>query len=136
MKMSKIIKEYIVEEVTKKYQPKIDALSQAIDECNNELNSLEDKAKAMAEKVALDYFNEHIRPLYPDTVDFDSKNISVYFRNVWADTTKVKDLKEKLAETIKRRDKKEKAILVELELGGTKADLDRLLSSIDPDSEE
>ena len=97
MKMSKIIREYIIEEVNKKYQPKIDALNNAIAECNNELKSLKDEATEIAQKVVADYYNEHIRPLYPNTVDFDSKNISVYFPRVWEDTTKVQALQKKLS---------------------------------------
>ena len=138
MKMSKVVKEYIRESVIAKYQSKIDALENERAEEHERLNNVIDSAKNEAAEFAWGLFCKNVRPLLKDgETTYTTNNVNVYFPSRWCECTeKESDLTKKIQATYEARDNKIKQILVELELGGTKEDLDRLLGSVDPDADE
>ena len=133
MKVTKLIREHIEEQINTLYAP-------AIESVNNELNSLRKQAdtaqeniKEKVRKLAFDFLKEN------GFINKDKSNnakdaLSLY---VYAEPKEVVEAKlklEKKKQEIKaKRDKTIMDILLELELGGNKETLDSLLEKANKD---
>lgn len=139
MKMSKVIREYITETVTKKYENLISEASEKRAKAESDYRKAKDQFEEKMRQIAGAEFDKQFSK-YFDEQDFSkmsSRGVNVYTPSLYGVmTAKEKVYSEKVNKLIAKRDNTIKNILIELELGGTKEDLDRLLSSIDPDSEE
>ena len=139
MKMTKIIREYIADEVNKKYKSAIEKSEKELRDANKELEDIKVQGIEMFSKMVSEYYNEKILPLYEDGKPCTPKDISIGFpyRYGYGHETKKQEIaRQKHEHIIAKCNNDIKAVMIELELGGTKADLDRLLSSINPDAEE
>ena len=133
MKVTKLIREHIEEQINTLYTP-------AIESVNNELNSLRKQAdtaqeniKEKVRKLAFDFLKEN------GFINKDKSNnakdaLSLY---VYAEPKEIVEAKlklEKKKQEIKaKRDKTIMDILLELELGGNKETLDSLLEKANKD---
>lgn len=130
MKVTKIVREYIEESVDKKFQPAVDALKEKY-----ALGEVAETEKAVMERInraAKALYTEGMRPYYTaenmetlmnDWCIYSPRSYSV--RRIGA-----KEYEEESDALKRRRDDTIKNILITLELGGTKADLDRMLTEV------
>ena len=135
MKVTKIIREYIEEKIDAKYDPMIKEVegkySDEIDEYKNTLNSVADKLEIYARQefrkaLAKYYTPERLDDLLP--TDIHNRRYLVNIPYAYNTCTKYVTMRdEELATLRAKRDKAIKNVLIGLELGGTKKDLDRLL---------
>lgn len=131
MKVTKLIREYIEESVAKKFEPALENLKQAYDleAPNQAMLAVRDELR----EIAAQKYREALAPFYtPEDLeslfrDRDLVNTPYSYR---VSPICEKAYKEKKAALQNASDKAIKNILIELELGGTKKDLDRLLSEI------
>ena len=123
MRVTKTIKTYIAKRVNAVYQPKIDALRIEYDTQLKYFDTILDDLMAKAEKDAQDILAEsgfttswNTRPI------FSRSSIE---NTEWWDSirTQMNDLR-------KERDNKIEEIIVTLELGGTKEELENMLNAI------
>lgn len=129
MRVTKIMQEYIREEITKRIEPRYEDAKKAkisrqevltafIDHINKELNRI-------ADDMIETFLSEH--PEYTSTKTSDWEWAHVYghhLRQIDDDISKCYQMMEN------EIDKKYKETVIALELGGTKADLDELLENI------
>lgn len=136
MKVTKIIREYIEEKINAKYDPMIKEVegkySDEIEEYKNTVNSVADKLEVYARQefrkaLAKYYTPEELDNLLPPDTHNRNKYLvgTPYSYNAHTNYMIMRD--EELATLRAKRDKAIKNVLVGLELGGTKKDLDRLL---------
>ena len=135
MKMTKLIREYITDEINKKYRPLLDAANAKYD--------LESGRKILREttaeitEYAKNLYRERLAPYYEEK-DLDGllNDYTVYSPSSYrAVPIANKKHDEEISSLTAARDKKIRDVLITMELGGTKADLDRMLSEIDPSEE-
>ena len=135
MKVSKLIREYIEDQVSAKFQPAIDALTTHIAH-EITINTLNVFREQMNRKIR-DEFKSRFCDIFSEEVmaknlDRIAVSIPYTFDSASLQESEIREritfLKSKRAETIRN-------ILVTLELGGTKADLDRMLSEVSVDAE-
>ena len=122
MKVTKIVREHIEDQINKLYQPTIDKISNEIDELDSKGREEKDKIKDKAEKVMRDFLKKEGFVVK----DTDSV-VSIYWVRPKAIVDKIEKLKLKKQELKTKRDNTIMSILLELELGGTKETLDKLL---------
>ena len=136
MKVTKIIREYIEEKINAKYAPMIKEVeakySEEIEEYNNTVNSVCDKLEIYARQefrkaLAKYYTPEGLDDLLPTDNHKRSRCLVTAPYTYTARTKCVTMRDEELATLRTKRDKAIKNVLIGLELGGTKKDLDRLL---------
>lgn len=138
MKVTKIVREYITETVNNKYQPLLDAIEKKYAGANERVEEVRNQTRKELNDIALKLFRERLAPFYtPEDLDklLDDRHL-VSAPSDWAASPM--QCKERNEETAKVRDERDAAIkniLITLELGGTKADLDRLLNEINPTME-
>ena len=139
MKVTKIVREYITETVNNKYQPLIDAINEKYAGCEDKVAEIKKQTRKELDEMAHKVFRERLAPFYTaEMLDalVGEERCLVGFPDLWCvrttETQKRNDETEKLTN---ERDAAIKNILITLELGGTKADLDRLLSEINPTAE-
>ena len=134
MRVTKIVREYIEESVSKKYQPLRDAINKKYEP----IERAYDEAVAAAKAEAKEVWAKHLSSFYTeeelrDLIENHTEYVPSYYRigMHWREERNEREcaLRNEENNTIKN-------ILVTLELGGTKADLDRMLSEIDPEEEE
>ena len=136
MKVTKIIREYVEEKINAKYQPLIKEVegkySDEIEEYKNTVNSVADKLEVYARQEFRKALAKYYTPegldnlLPPDTHNRNRYLVSTpYSYNAHTNYVIMRD--EELATLRAKRDKAIKNVLIGLELGGTKKDLDRLL---------
>lgn len=129
MKVTKLIREYIEESVAKKFEPAFAAL-EAQDE-----TAKKKEAILQWEDEMRQFLRTEFRSRFGDWYDVYNKEsinnigVSVSWR-LESDFIGNDKLKQKKDDLRKRQEQAVKDILIELELGGTKKDLDRLLSEI------
>lgn len=128
MRVTKLIKEYVESSVKEMYTPKIDACGadykKKMDEVNKTLAKMTEEfnstAKEMIKKNGLSinirYGTEEESRIISYTANFGNKEYA--------------PINEKRRKLIVERDEKIKEILLTLELGGTKAELDEMLKNI------
>lgn len=134
MRMSKLIREYITEEITKKYQPLIAAAE--------EERNLNPAKKVMLETakelktIATQMWRERLAPYY-DPDDLEAMIVCTTLigePHKWGiSSIQEEKYAEKLNKLRANRDKAIKDTLIAMELGGTKDDLDKLLAAINPE---
>lgn len=138
MKVTGIVKKYITESVKAKYDPIINSINKKYSDAKTEVDSVIEKTKKELNKIATETFRKALAPYY-DTDDLDELMsdralvASPYRWNVYPSNEK-----KRLTKVDKLEKEKQKTIddiLITLELGGTKADLDRLLSEVNPETE-
>lgn len=131
MKVTKLIREYIEESVAKKFAPALENLKQAYD-----LEAPDKAALAVRNElreIAAQKYREALAPFYtPEDLESLLHNRDLVSTPYSYHVSPIcqKAYKEKKAALQNATEKAIKNILIELELGGTKKDLDRLLSEV------
>ena len=136
MKMTKLIREYITDEVSKKYQPLIDAAEEEY-KSNSEKIVVSETQKEL-EDIAAKMWKERLAPYYAPK-DLDAMIASTTLigcPHKWGIySIPEEQYSQKIKQLRSARDKTIKDILITMELGGSKADLDRMLASVVPSAE-
>lgn len=138
MKVTKIVREYITEQVNAKYQPKLDAIAKKYDGALEKLNEIKEQTVKEMSEVVNKTWRERLAPFYTEEDLNNMTNDRCYVSEprFWgAETIETKKRNKESSKIIEERDNAIKNILITLELGGTKADLDRMLSEIKPEEE-
>ena len=133
MKMTKLIREYITDEITKKYQPLLDAANTKYD-LESGKNVLKETTKEISE-YAKQLYRERLAPYYEekdldDLLDDYQVNTPNSYR---VEPAANKKYREEISRLKATRDKAIRDVMLTMELGGTKADLDKMLSEINPE---
>lgn len=124
MKVTKIVREHIEEKIEKLYQPEIDKIDDELRSLDRQVDEAKDKIKDKAKKVVIDFLKGEGYIPYNE----GDSGISLY---LYSGPKEIIEKKNKL--NLKKQELKAKRnntimdILVELELGGTKETLDKLL---------
>jgi len=133
MKVTKIIREYITDSINAKFQPMIDAVNGKYAEID----------KAFSEKEAIaaarEIFGKYMTMFYnkEEYADVLANYDSLYKPGGYRVRPLHRDAMEKEFSDINaRRDKAIRSVLVELEMGATKKDIDRLLAEVIPEKED
>lgn len=138
MKVTKIVREYITETVNNKYQPLIDAINEKYAGCEDRVAEIKGQTRKELNEMARKVFRERLAPFYtPEDLDklLDDRHLVSAPSDWAASPIQCKERNEETAKVRDERDAAIKNILITLELGGTKADLDRLLNEINPTME-
>ena len=122
MRVTKIVREHIEEQINKLYQPTLDKIREEVEELDKKGREEKDKIKPEAEKVLRDFLKKEGFVVK----DTDSV-VSIYWVKPKDIVDKVEKLELKKQELKTKRDNTIMSILLELELGGTKETLDKLL---------
>jgi hypothetical protein len=136
MKVTKIIREYVEEKINAKYQPLLDAVvAEYADEDKKYTKQLEETHERMEQKVR-EEFRKILANYYPEeALDEMCSLTNIKKSRYWVTTPYCysyspkfrEEQNNKLSALGAKRDKAIKNVLIGLELGGTKQDLDRLL---------
>lgn len=133
MRMTKVIREYIADEINAKYQPHIDALSEKyhLDADQKAIQAVKNEVEEVAKKM----FAEKLAPYYdPDDLRVLMGSYSIYVPSHWGINGRgQKQYCEEKDKLTAARDKAIKEILITMELGGTKEQLDEMLAKINPE---
>ena len=134
MRVTKAVKEYIEKQVRAKIEHKYEAEKNESQRIKDIRTDIETRAAEAARQAAIAIFMEAKN--YEDILDFDEKFVQDIYM---CGSNRVLDLKDRVYQSSvhnwSRRmrdevDEKVQDIVVALELGGNKADLDRMLSEI------
>lgn len=131
MKMSSTVKDYIAEEVRTKIEPRYAEELRMANEFYNEWKDYFEIALSKAQEVYRQAIKEFINQ-HPDKITYSEQQEDILCRKYYYDTSysfinSPSDVKNRMREEI---NKKTKEILVTMELGGTKAELKKLLEEI------
>lgn len=121
MRVTKLIREYVTEEVKKAYAPKIESV---FDEYHKERDYYTDLIK-----IVVDEAKERIASFLPENYTSTYHDTIISHYDIW-DKERYYELREAKREIERERDEKIKDVLINLELGATRADLDKMLSEI------
>ena len=126
MRVSKTVKDYIVKEVGKKYADKLKAIGADYNAKEKEINDMIDEK--------MNEFEKELKILIAE------KSGGYEFKTSWdhpilncrlvSDGEEKQNIRNKQREMEKEIEEKYTNIILELELGGTKADLERMLSEL------
>ena len=126
MRVTKTIKNYIEKRVSEIYDPKIQMLHTDYDAKLKSLNELLD--------VLLDKVNQNAKDILAGSgfacTNYRGEEKDIFyhkdiFNDVWRDEIKAKEIAIK-----KERDEKIEEIIITLELGGTKEELEKMLNAL------
>lgn len=129
MKVTKLIRGYVESEVAKAYEKKTPE-EVAYDKLSKKIASFREKVSAemyFAIEEAIERFREEHN--IPEDVQLFRTNFSLVNVNDW-DSVIRKNSETAKKKRIEQRDKKVKDILLNLELGATRAELDEMLSHL------
>ena len=129
MKVTKLIREYVETEVAKAYEKKAPE-EVAYDKLSKKIASFREKVSAemyFAIEEAIERFREEHN--IPEDVQLFRTNHSLVAVNDW-DSVIRKNSETAKNKRLEERDKKVKEILLNLELGATKAELDEMLAHL------
>ena len=136
MRVTKLIRDYITDSVNEKYQSLFDRLV-GIPKQDLFKERVEAFRKEMQEVLIAQFVKRFGDDYSPELLSEVAKGISVSLPYYYDSRCKYhmqnKEARRKLRD---RREKDINSILINLELGGSKKDLDRLLSAVDPVMEE
>ena len=129
MRVTRIMQEYIRDEIKKRVEPRYEdakkaqesrgkALTEFLDHANKELNR-------MATDMIETFLAEH--PEYKSHKEGDWEWVHLYSHHLRESNDDISMYRQRMSDEI---DAKYKEIVISLELGGTKADLDELLNNI------
>jgi chemotaxis response regulator CheB len=133
MKVTKLIREHIEEQINTLYAPAIDSVNNELSGLKKQADTAQENIKEKVRKLAFDFLKEN------GFINKDKSNnakdaLSLY---VYAEPKEIVEAKlklEKKKQEIKaKRDKTIMDILLELELGGNKETLDSLLEKANKD---
>lgn len=127
MRVTKLVREYVEETVRKAYRPKIDACRAEYD--RKKANAIEDCEKLIAQWNELAKQIVKANGLTINNSYCGEEAEIVYFVDKFGSEEWLK-VKSDMREVEIERDQKIKDILITLELGGTKDDLDRMIEEI------
>ncbi len=138
MRVTKTVKDYITEEVTKRIKVKYEAEAAIAKEQDDKFHAFVDGAAEAAKAAYLAYFEEHFHEVSDFCKDnrkgsYGSDNVpSCYSANVVQiiDRQRVTSVHQWQGRMHEEVDRTVRNIIVELELGGTKADLMKMLEKI------
>jgi hypothetical protein len=123
MKVTKIVREHIEDKIEKLYQPAVDKIDDELKSLDRQIDEAKTKIKDKVNKVVVDFIKKEGFIPYNDELGF-----SLYLYSAPKEVIeKRNELKLKKQELKAKRDNTIMDILVELELGGTKETLDKLL---------
>lgn len=126
MRVSKTVKEYITKKVCEVYAEKINNIGK---EYFDKKEEIEDKIMEMEKE-----FKEKTKALIKEncgTWNFASDTIFSYCTVRMGDKDYEQEVRNKKYEIAKERDEKIEEIIITLELGGTKADLEEMLNNLE-----
>lgn len=133
MKVTKLIREHIEEQINTLYAPAIESINNELNGLKKQADTAQENIKEKVRKLAFDFLKEN------GFINKDKSNnakdaLSLY---VYAEPKEIVEAKlklEKKKQEIKaKRDKTIMDILLELELGGNKETLDSLLEKANKD---
>ena len=144
MKVTKIIREYIEEKINAKYSPMIEAVKAKYDDADKTCEETKEAVRKSLEQCARDEFRkalaefyspEDLEELLPHDINNQNRNVvsSPYRYSIAPKHAKARA--EEIDALQNKRDKAIRNVLIGLELGGTKQDLDRLLEEALSDEE-
>lgn len=141
MKVTKIIREYIEEKINAKYAPMIQAVKAKYDDANKAYEETKEAVRNSLEQYARDEFRKALAEFYsPEDLEElfnnNSRKVVDFPYRYTVSPKHDKARAEEIDALQKKRDKAIKNVLIGLELGGTKQDLDRLLEEALSDEEE
>lgn len=127
MRVTKLIREYVESSVKEMYAPKINACGEDYRKKDNEvqkrieelLKETELRAKQIVAECGL---------TVDKNIDETEQNILTYYHRFGREASR--EVSDETKKIIAERDEKIKEILLTLELGGTKAELDEMLKKI------
>lgn len=141
MKVTKIIREYIEEKIDAKYSPMIEAVKAKYDDADKVYEETKEAVRNSLEQYARDEFRKALAEFYsPEDLEElfgnNSRKVVDFPYRYTVSPKHVNARAEEIDALQKKRDKAIKNVLIGLELGGTKQDLDRLLEEALSDEEE
>ena len=123
MRVTRLIKDYITSEIHKKFQPAYDAIGTDLDkrikQCGEELKQLKEETEKKAIEIGKKYH-----------LDYGGSLGIVRINNYFSNDAEYRDASAKRAELNKKEQAAINDILVSLELGATKAELQGLLDAV------
>lgn len=134
MKVTKLIREYVEESVAKKFAPAYEALK-AQNETEVKKEAVKQWEKEMRAFLQTEFrarFGNWYSEAIASSIDHIDVSVSWRLEQYFLGQ---EELDNKECELHKRQEQAVKDILIELELGGTKADLDRLLNGVTVEDE-
>lgn len=134
MRVTKIVREYIEESVAKKYQPAEDSIVKRYEPMERAYDEAVKAAKAEIKKV----WEKSLSPFYTkEELERVIDDHTVYVPSSYhVDMAWRQERSEREYDLRKAKEKTIRDIMIKLELGGTKEDLDKMLSEIDPEEKE
>lgn len=126
MRVSKTVKDYIVKEVGKKYADKLKAIGAEYNAKEKEINDMIDEKMNEFEKELKTLIAEKSGS-YEFKASYDYPILSC---RLVSDREEKQNIRNKRKEMEIEIEEKYTNIILELELGGTKADLERMLSEL------
>lgn len=136
MRVSKLIRDYITDSVNEKYQPLFDRLDDI-----HQQDLFKERAEAFRKEMREAFIAQFVKRFgddySPEQLSEVTKGISVSLPYYYDSRCKYHMQNAEVCRKLRdRREKDINSILIKLELGGSKEDLDRLLSAVDPVMEE
>ena len=134
MRVTKAVREYIEKQVRAKIEQKYEAEKNESERIKDIKEDIETRAAEAARQAAIAVFMEAKN--YEDILDFDEKSAQDIYMSGYSRVLALKDkVYQNSIHNWSRRmqneiDEKVQDIIVTLELGGNKADLDRMLNEI------
>lgn len=125
MRITNVIQDYIESKVRQAYKGQFDEIESQLEKATKTIDDMFTEAKAAVADVVKKYFDDDLSKKYI-YIHIDTSNYGrdIYFSDEYA---RIRDKKNDVERKI---GKKTKEIGIELALGGTKKDLDRLISEI------
>jgi Mg2+ and Co2+ transporter CorA len=134
MRVTKIIREYITEAINAKYQPIIDAINKEYELVQTAYDKNQDAAKDEIRRMGRIIWEKYMSLFYDKAVfekllkDYDPGTPWCYRDR----PSYIGERNDRIDKITNERDTAIKNIVVKLELGGSKEDLDEMLAAINP----
>ena len=126
MRVSKTVKDYIVKEVGKKYADKLKAIGADYNAKEKEINDMIDEKMNEFEKELKVLIAER-SGIYEFKPSWDNPILSCRMVSDGEEKQRIRDQRREMEKEI---EEKYTNIILELELGGTRADLERMLNEL------
>ena len=129
MRVTKIVREYIEEQVGKVYAEKTAEEKEYDFLCtklNDFVNAIDNEVDHMVDEAIARFREENDIPL---DVELKHSHYTAVKKETWGTQIRLKSDRAR-EKRVKERDEKVRDIILTLELGGTKADLDRMIAEL------
>lgn len=131
MKVTKLIREYVEDSVAKKFDPAFEALDakSKVEEKRKAISAFRDEMRAYLQAEFTKAFGDWYSEASASPISSISVSIPWVLETRFIEAEEIETARSALK---KQQEQAVKDILIELELGATKADLDKLLSAVNP----